>query len=170
MPSTPSTPAPEATTLEIVTLDELIDPTVRRGVARWRQLCGTRAFPSREDIRPRDCAGLLRNMMLVRVIDHGADFELRIVGDEISRAYPAPLNGRLLSDVAAELPLVGHGWGNMFRVVVGTRLPIAIRVRVGLNAPDVRFSMSEAACLPLGPSDDTVDHLMSIGAHTLRTV
>ena len=41
----------------------------------------TGRFPPRAEMSPRDMADMLRNTVLVRVLDGGEEFEFRIVGD-----------------------------------------------------------------------------------------
>jgi 6-pyruvoyl-tetrahydropterin synthase len=108
-------------------------------------------------------------MVLVDVVRGGADFKLRLVGDEVRRAYPARLDHRLLSEIAADMPKVTPLWEAIYRRVIHAAAPYAARVYVGLDAPEVNFSYAEVVCLPLGSSEETVDHLLTFAAHTLET-
>lgn len=160
---------PKQTRYELIALDAVQHPILQLGVAYWRQLCGARRFAKREDLDPRKIAPALSNMILARVVDSGGDFELRIVGDEVRRAYPFALNGRLLSDIADDVPELAEKLSLAYRRVIDTQAPFAVRTFVGLDNPDVNFSYSEAVHLPLG-ANDTVDHLLTLATHTLEVL
>lgn len=160
---------PETTTIELVALEDLQFPVVSLGLDYWNAQRGKRRFPAREDIRARDIISALPNMVLVKVLDGGNDFLLKIVGDEVGRSYRAPLNNRKMSEIAAELPNTVERWGALYRQVAQTGVPIAVRVVVGLDTPEINFTQAETICLPLGPTDDCVDHLITFGKRTSRT-
>ena len=44
---------PCSTVIEVIALDELEFPPLHAGVQYWRQLCGERRFPRREELNPR---------------------------------------------------------------------------------------------------------------------
>ncbi len=161
---------PERTHYEPIALEALQNPVLRLGVEYWRQLCGERRFARREDLDQRKLAPALSNMIIVRVVDAGADFAFRIVGDEVRRAYPVPLNNRLMSEIAADLPVLAEKLALAYRRVIGTKSPFAVRTHVGLDNPEVNFSYAEAVHLPFGATDDAVDHLLTLAAHTLEIV
>lgn len=163
-----SHPFPETTTFEVIALEGLQSPIVRQGVEYWTRLRGARRFPARNDINPHAITALLPHMILVRLFDGGADFELRIVGDEVVRAYRAPLMNRLLSDIATDLPLVTKRMSDVYRRVVESGMPLAVHTCVGFDAPEVNFVDAEDVFLPLGMQDDTVDHLLTFGKHVLH--
>ena len=60
---------------------EVQNPLTRKALDKWNRLRGDRRFPSRRDAAPRELSSLLRNIALVRVIQGGADFQFRIIGD-----------------------------------------------------------------------------------------
>ena len=161
---------PEATSVQVVSLESLQDSVLRQARDYWRMVRGTRKFPAREDIKPRDISMALNHMVLARIVDRGADLELKIVGDEVSRAYGAPMNGRRISEIAQQLPKAAERWKQIQRLVADTRTPIAMSVTVGLDAPEVNYTHAEVVCFPLGPSDNVVDHLLVFGRHDMRIV
>src|SRR5258708_39864838 len=65
----------------VIGLKEAECPAVRDGIAHWRRMRGSRRFPARSDLSPRDISGTLRHTVLLRVLDRGADYEYRIVRD-----------------------------------------------------------------------------------------
>ncbi len=72
---------------------------MRQGVAYWRALKGTRSYPAATDIRPRDLAPLLRNVVLIKVVDGGLDYEYRIVGGRPCQQPRLFHPGRRVSEV-----------------------------------------------------------------------
>ncbi len=152
--------------MDVISIEEVTFPLVRQGYDYWHSLRGERRFPAREDLRPRDIAALLPNMVLADILDGGRDFHLKIVGDEVSRAYRAPLNNRRMSEIAVDLPNSATRWLAIYRQVAQTGLPVIVRANVGLEAPEINFAQAETVCLPLGPSNDLVDHIMTFGKRT----
>ncbi len=151
---------------EPIDIDAVSKPLVQEGLAYWRSLCGSRAFPARDQISPRAIRRLLTNTILIRVLDAGADFEFLVVGDEVTRAYRAPLMHRRLSEIGKDIPNAAGFWGNVYRDIVQNRKPWAVRFSAGHDG-EARFSDGEAILLPLGPSDDVVDHIITFTKRTL---
>ena len=157
---------PNATQFEFFDLEELQDPLLRSGVDYWKSLRGTRAFPTREQIVPRAITPLLSRTVLIKVIDDGADFEYVIVGDEVERAYKAKLIHRRISDIAREMPNTIGFWGDLYRKVYKDFKPAAVRMVAGHDG-ETRFSEGIVVLLPLGPSDDRIDHMITFGRRSL---
>ncbi len=161
---------PDQTRYEVIGLEALQSPVLQQGVAYWRQLRGVRLFPNRDELDPRKIAPALSNMILARVITGGTDFEFRIVGDEVRRAYPFALNNRLMSEIATDLPELAEKLSLVYRRVIETKQPFAVRTFVGLDHPEVKFSQAEAVHLPFGATAKAVDHLLTLATHTLETL
>lgn len=161
-------PFPSETSIVRISFDELQFAEVRAGYEFWQELRGARRFPSRDDVQPRKVAGLLRHMMLVKVLDNAEDFLLKIVGDEVAWSYCAPLNNRLMSEVEAELPNTTRRYFEIYRHVARTGEPLAVRVAVGFETQETKFTQAETICLPLGPDDDCIDHLLTFGRRTAQ--
>ncbi|MDR3528322.1 MAG: PAS domain-containing protein [Rhizomicrobium sp.] len=157
-----SDPTPPTASFAVIGVEELRFAQLRQGYAYWESLCGGRAFPARDQLQPRCMAPLLTNLILIRVIDHGLDFEYRIVGDEVSRAYRSQLNLRRLSEVGKEMPTAATYWGDVYRDICKHGKPWAVRYSPGLDG-EGHFSEAEAVLLPLGPSDDAVNHILTFG-------
>ena len=160
---------PGLTSIDFVAVTELEQRTVRLGYDYWERQRGIRKFPARSQIRPNDIAPALSHFSLIKVWDGGADFEVRIAGDAMNYAYRAPLNGRLISDIATDLPQMASRWRRIFEQIIATGVPLAVRTRAGHDLPETNFSDSEAVFLPLGESDDTVDHMLLFAQHERRT-
>jgi hypothetical protein len=160
---------PGLTSIDFVPITELQQRAVRLGFDYWQRQCGTRKFPARTQIRPNEIATVLSQFSLIKVWEGGADYEVRIAGDSMNCAYRAPLNGRLISDIATDLPLMAARWRRIFDEIVATGLPLAVRTHAGHDLPETNFTDSEAVFLPLGDSDDVVDHLLLFAQHERRT-
>lgn len=160
---------PGLTSIEFVSVTALQHRVVLLGYDYWLRQRSARAFPSRGQIRPHEVAAALSHLSLIKIWDHGADFEIRIAGDAINSAYSAPLNGRLISDIASDLPLMATRWREIFSDVMETKSPVAVRTRAGHDLPELNFTDSESVFLPLGESDDAVDHLLLFAQHERRT-
>ncbi|GAA0527409.1 hypothetical protein FHS83_002181 [Rhizomicrobium palustre] len=152
---------------EITWLDpaELAEAQTRAAYAYWLKLRGVRAFPSRDAMKMRDLAGLVSHMSLVRVLEDGADFEHRIVGDAIVRAYDVRLQNRRFSEIAEDAPVLIRESLILFRKVVETKKPIAWCQRVMLREVRINATVAEMILLPFGADDTRVDHIAAFVAH-----
>jgi hypothetical protein len=156
------------TSFEVIKLDDLESSVVKQGASYWNALRGTRRYPARKELRPHEFASILRNTLLVRVIDAGADFEFRIVGDEQAQTYALPFAGKRLSEFAQIDAAYCYVLKGFFGHVVEHGEPVAVRGNIGNASPRVRFSYCESIFLPLGDSDDAVDHLLGFSAYVPR--
>jgi len=153
-------PFPDESNLEFVPVDQLQDPIIQRSVAYWDSLRNGRRFPARDLLKPQKLGSALRYLVLLKVLDGGADFEYRIVGDVASTAYRIPRQNRRLSEIAKVAPRAAHRLGRTYSCCLETKAPFGVRWTPGRDVELANFSSSEAAILPLGPDDDTVDHIL----------
>jgi len=160
----------ETSSVHIIAVEALEDKFVRLGAAYWRQLCCGRRYPSRDELVPRDMAEFLRNIALVRVIDHGVDYEYRIAGDAHVMAFGSAFNGVRISQIEAVAPEHGRITRATYEHVRNISEPYCVRGWVGDDAPDSRFSYHESVFLPLGPREEFVDHLMVVSAYVPRNL
>lgn len=160
---------PGLTAIDFVPVTELQQPSVRLGFDYWQRQRGVRKFPARSQIRPNEIVPVLSHFSLIRVLDGGSDFEVRIAGDAMNYAYRAPLNGRLISDIAADLPQMTNRWRHIFNEIIETGAPLAVRTHAGHDLPETNFTDSEAVFLPLGENDNAVDHVVLFAQHERRT-
>ena len=158
---------PEKTEFERLSLDQVDGMHALRGIAVWHIQRGSRRFPSRRDLDFRDIASILPYMSLVMVINGGEDFENRFVGDVVVRAHDVPIRHRRFSEVAADMPRLMDGIAPMFREVVDTGEPLAYRGRTGHDMTHVVYTGFEGVLLPLGETDEAVDHVVYVGACTV---
>lgn len=158
-----SAPLPNAATLEWLTLDTVTAAPLKAGVAWWRLARGDRPYPTRQDLRPRDMTGLMPYMSLLKVIDCGADFEHRIVGDMIVQSFKITVQNRRFSEIANDAPDFTARCFSLFRMVVETGAPLAWHSRTTLGSAHIVITFSEVVLLPLGRNG--VDHVLCFGGH-----
>lgn len=143
-------------------VDGVRNPLLKSGVDYWRSLCGERRFPARSEMTLRGMAAILPYAVIVGVIDGGADYEYRYVGDAQRQAFKAYFKGLRVSQIEAAAPELGAALRRAYEQVRSLRLPFVVRVR---HNPDPADSKPYYECifLPLGVSDSTVDHLLVVG-------
>jgi hypothetical protein len=157
--------APDSSSIEIVSADALDSGPVSEGVRYWNTLKGDRAFPSRNELVPAKMSKFLRNIVLVRVIGNGADYEFRVVGDAHVQAQGYNFRHMRLKEIEAKrLDFTTRPTYEHVRV---TATPFAVRGWIGRHVRHVRFSYHETAFLPLG-ENGVVDHILIVSAYVPR--
>lgn len=157
---------PDYTAFQFVAPETLEATPIRIGLEYWCNRRGSRRFPSRADIHPRDFSAALQHMSLIKV--DGDDFIYRIVGDAVVRAYDIPIQNRRLSDIVYDEPGFGTIVIPLFRKVVEAGEPAAIRGTTGHDVTRANFTDYENVLLPLGPDDSHVDHIIAFSSYTSR--
>lgn len=153
-------PAPEHSTVSVIAPDEIDNATGRTAYAYWRMLKGDRKMPSRAGLSPRDMRGILRNVVLLRVIDGGADYEYRVVGELFVWAYGVQFRDKRLSQIEAAAPAHGARMRNLYEHVRTSAAPLAFRGWVGREVPEARFVYYESLLVPFADDGETVDHIL----------
>ncbi len=64
----------------------------------WNLKRGSRRWPVREELTPRDLMRSLKRIHLYDVVDNGADFHIRVTGSAIFLGYYTDPTGKLVSD------------------------------------------------------------------------
>lgn len=159
---------PQYSSGRILALDQIESATAREVVDYWRGLRGQRRFPARGDVTPKALKRLLRHIMLLKVIDGGADYEYRIVGDVQVQAYGESFLNKTLSEVGLKHPKFAEGMKIFYDGVRMGGEPFGYRGWIGRDMPDTRFSYHECAFFPLGASDEAVDHILVVGVYVSR--
>ena len=174
--------APVSKTLDVITLarsvpesasgavplDQLDSPVVRRGLHYWSKGRGTKPYPTREEIVPRELAGLLRHVVLLRLIDDGADYEFRIVGDAHVISHGFNMQGLKVSDVDAHSPGYGPVLKSLYDRVVRRRSAYAFRGWLERGDQKQKYIYSESVFMPLGPDSATIDHVLNFSVYVPR--
>lgn len=151
-----------------IDVDLVESAIVRAGVAYWKRLAGGRRFPDRNDVTPRDIRGLLRNVVLLRVIDSGRDYEYRIVGDAHVTAHGFCMQGKTLSQMDDYAPGYSAILKPLYDNPVRRRTPLALRGWLSMGEDGAEFVYSESVFLPLGPDDETVDHVLNFSVYVMH--
>jgi hypothetical protein len=152
----------------VVPLDQLESPVVRRGVDYWLKLRGSRPYPSRDEIVPRELAGLLRHVVLVRLIDAITDYEYRIVGDAHVISHGFNMQGLRVSDVDAYSPGYGPVLKKLYDRAVRRRDAYAFRGWLERGDQQKKYIYSESVFMPLGPDNNTIDHVLNFSVYIPR--
>lgn len=149
---------------QAIAVTELENPVTRKGFALWERLRGTRRFPSRNQLLPRELSDILRNIVLVKVLDEGREYQFRIVGDAMVIAQGASFMGLTLAEIDEMLPRYGSMLRGIYGQVYETREPNAYRGWFSRRA-DNRSFFHESLILPLGEDGKTVDHILVVGVY-----
>ena len=152
----------------IIALDAIESPIVRQGVEYWRALKGERSYPARSDMKPREMAPLLRNIVLLRLIDGGADYEYRIVGDAHVISHGFSMQGLKVSDVDRFSPGYGPVLKSLYDRAVRKREVYAFRGWMERGEKTKQYIYSESVFMPMGPDEATVDHVLNFSVYTPR--
>lgn len=146
----------EAVECRIKPLAEMCDKLVPL-YSIWNAKRGSRKFPPKDAITPRDIKEFLKDIILLRVLDAGNDFEFRIVGDGLIQAFGGNFQGRTASRFAklANVTNLAH------RPVSCEGLPRLLEYWIRFSELPVYHR--ETLFLPLGQGD-TVDHILAMGS------
>lgn len=144
----------------VINPGELRSPELRAGYALWDRLRGARLFPSRAEMTPRSLGRLLRNVSLIKVLDGGQDFQIRIMGDGLMAVQSVPLVGLTTTEIDKLLPGYGASLHSLYSLVHRNRAPGLFRGTVHREADGVSYHR-EHVLAPLGETDEAVDHLIS---------
>jgi hypothetical protein len=159
---------PEYSSGRVIGLDTVESMTLRQIADHWNELRGYRLFPSRNDFRPVNLKKLLRHVSLLRVIDGGADYQFRVMGDVHVQAYGENFSNLMLSDMARQHAKFAEGLKIFYEGVRMGRRPIAYRGWIGRDMPETKYSFHEVIYLPLGENEATVDHIVVAGHYVGR--
>jgi hypothetical protein len=151
---------PEQSVVALVAYDAVENAITRTAASYWTALKGNRVLPARAQLAPRDMRAILSNVVLLRVVDDGRDYEYRIAGQAFVWAYSAPFGGLFLSDVEAANPEHGERMRALYEHVRSTAAPIGLQGWIGRNLPQARFIYHETVLLPFGDDSARVDHIL----------
>ncbi|HEX2592067.1 MAG TPA: hypothetical protein VHL34_11265 [Rhizomicrobium sp.] len=154
------------TSVEMIPISEVESSAVQRAVATWKKWRGMHAMPSRDKISLRDLGPATRHVSLARVVDDGADYEFRVIGDAHVQAYGTNYQNKRISDVIAVDARFGRQLKASYDLVRITRRPCAFRGTLGYEIQDAHFAWYETCYLPLG--DGVVDHIINAAVYTHR--
>lgn len=149
-----------------ILLDQIQDPVVKQGLSYWRSLCGSRSYPARAQISPREIAGILRNVVILKVLDSGADYEFRIVGDAHVQSHGHNLQGQRLTALEHDEPRYGAALRRLYDQIVETQTPLALQGWFAREGSQTDIYYTESVFLPLGQDDRHVDYILVFSGYT----
>ena len=152
-----------------IRLEELSDPATIQAVAYWDVLRGNRRFPSRQALSIRRMAPFLRHLALIEVLDGGADYRFRLVGDAHVEARGADFTGQTVIEISARAPVFAERSHALYDYIRLTGEPYAVRGPMAANDAKWRITYRECVFLPLGAQDDLVDFILAISVYTYQT-
>jgi hypothetical protein len=150
----------------ILSLTDAINPHVKRAIEYWNGLRGERCFPARGELTLRGMAAILPYCVIVSVVDSGADYEYRYVGEEQRQAYGIQFKGLRLSKIEAAAPQLGMLLRGAYETVRAHGQPFVVRGRLASGSKDTALLYHESVFLPLGAA--AVDHILIVGVRVPR--
>jgi hypothetical protein len=147
----------------VAPVEDARSPFVKAGVEYWATVKAARRFPARAELTLRGMAPFLPYSVIVGVIDDGADFEYRYVGDAQRQAFRSYFKGLRITQIEAAAPELGALLRGVYEQVRSSAIPFLVRGRLDQEDDDARFRYHETAFLPLGVGDGAVDHLLVVG-------
>ena len=163
MPDKPTAVQSTPDDAAVAPVEDAKSPFVKAGVAYWAMVKAERRFPARAELTLRGLAPFLPYSVIVGVIDGGADFEYRYVGDAQRQAFKTYFKGLRVSQIEAAAPELGALLRGVYEQVRSSGVPFLVRGRLGEEGDDARFRFHETAFLPIGADGTTVDHLLVVG-------
>ena len=139
------------------------NPLVKIGVDYWQSRCEQSRFPARDKLTLRGMAPFLHLAVIVAVVDNGADYEYRYVGESQRQAFGTYFKGLRVTQIEAAVPELGAILRSAYEQVRSTGVPLLVQGLVDHEPPDPQLRYHETAFLPLGISDAAVDHLLIVG-------
>jgi hypothetical protein len=153
---------------EIITLAQTTDVFVKKAIDYWTALKGARRFPAHSELSLRGMVAFISYVVIVRVLDGGADYQYRFVGDAQVRAFKSPINGLKVSQIEETAPYIGSLLRDAYDRTCASGEATATRGCVNFGQSEMMPHYQETALFPLGDDERTVDHLLSVGVHIPR--
>lgn len=129
---------------------------VEESLEYWESIRGDRPVPQRVDFDPTDIPRVLTHVVFLDVLDGGADFRFRVIGDAVRSISHGNYTGQLvgsLPHISDDGPLMTG-----LRAAVTSREPV--RSQVPYSGPFKEISLRDHLILPFTGQDDEVTHLL----------
>jgi hypothetical protein len=152
----------------VIPLDAIDNPILQQGLAYWRRLKGERTYPARSDLMPRELTPLLRHVCLLRLLDGGADYEYRIVGDAHVISHGFSMQGLRVSDIDRFSPGYGPVLKTLYDRAVRRRTCYGFRGWLERGEKNKQYIYSESVFMPMGPDEATIDHVLNVAVYIPR--
>lgn len=122
----------------------------------WDFLRGCENLPRHGQIDPLDMQEALGFLMLLEVVDGGADYRYRLYGSKVADRSGVDMTGRRLSSFEIE-PLTKRFFIAGYRAVIRRREPLAT---VHVHAPQIAISSTMRLILPLCDEAGAISRLL----------
>lgn len=142
----------------------LADPRIRKVYEYWlsKRLGGR--LPARKDMDPVDIYDCLASVMILNVIEDGADFRVRLAGTQVEEAYGQPIKGLMLSTLVD-----AEAWQQVAARLRGAVASGEADFRsASLAAIGRDFLQFDRVALPLSDDGIRVSHLFCCYAYSQR--
>ena len=129
---------------------------VDQSLEYWESIRGDRSAPMRDDFDPTEIPRLLSHVVFLEVVDKGADFRFRVIGDAVRSASFANHTGQLVGNlphISPDGPLM-----TTLRDAVTSRGPV--RTPIPYEGPRSEMALRDHLVLPLTDTDGQVSHLL----------
>ncbi|HTP75627.1 MAG TPA: hypothetical protein VMJ73_01500 [Rhizomicrobium sp.] len=158
----------EADQSRLFSPDDVEHPIAKAAVAYWNSVRGARKFPARSDLSLRGMSRFISYSLIVAVLEDGADYQYKFVGDIERQQFNRDFKGVCISDVEKMEPAFGRILRKTYDGVRLTGAPMAVRGLVDHAPHDAWLPYHESVFLPLGATDEAVDHLLIVGVNIPR--
>lgn len=149
-----------------VPLSAIDSPILVKALDLWNGLKAKGLRPARTDVTPRLLKPILRNTSLVKVMDGGADYEYRIVGDAFVQAHGRSFQGLRWSETSELSPGFHKFIKPVYDRVVRDGEPLAMRGWIERGGVRESHIYCEYLYLPLG--EPAVDHILIAAVYLRR--
>jgi hypothetical protein len=127
-----------------------------QGLAHWEALRDGADVPQRDRFDPIDIPALLPHIVFLDVIEEGADFRFRVIGDHVRQHFFGNYTGQRmggLSHVDPDGPLL-----RSLRTAVKTRKPV--RAPIDYVGPLRDIRKQDEVILPLADATGGISHIL----------
>lgn len=140
-----------------------LSPVLTDALGYWKSIRGDATFPRRDAMSPEEIVALWPHLLMVDVIDGGADYYIRLFGQNLVNSY-GEQTGRRHSE--AKVPDVVRDRSR--QLFDFCREHTAPAYAYWPESPSGRrpFIDVEALCLPLSSNGESLDRLMSLNVNT----
>jgi hypothetical protein len=158
--SSPSRPTTARPRTELEYLERVDVPLLNELMAYWNARRGARLAPRRADIDPADLKAHLSRLVMLDVIDGGADFRYRLIGSALTQAMGRDSTGHRIGDLYAGDPAVMDSLRDYYRRVVAEARPIFTQGHI-FWVPDRGHRRFITAAMPLSDDGTTVNMILA---------
>jgi hypothetical protein len=158
----------EASERPTFSVDLVENQIVKAAVSYWYSVRGQRRLPARSDLTLRGMASFIPYTLIVAVIEGGADYEYKFVGEVERQQFGRDFKGMRVSAVEKIAPKFGSILRATYDRIRSMGSPFAVRGLADHEPHDIWRPYHETAFLPLGVTDEIVDHFLAVSVNVPR--